>query len=356
MNDEIRQRFFDPELEGPFPSAWEDQQRAKLTPDTPQSASAAYRLGFADNDLLLRDELRPTRLQLEFLKPELLQQDRGIRATIAVFGSARIPAPAEDTCPTGNPARPADESPDDPASTRDRQIARSLQAKAHYYDEARRLARLISAAFGPPSCPSEAAVAAAAARSHQAPPAPAHPPVGSPRRAEPPCGTAPGLWTDSHCQPVRPHAIIITGGGPGIMEAANRGAHDAGTDSIGLNIVLPFEQGPNPYITPELCFNFHYFALRKMHFLMRAVALAVFPGGFGTLDELFDVLTLIQTGKITPIPVLLFGKSFWNRVIDFDALVDEGMVSPEDLDLFTFVETADEAWKRLQPVLQAVMG
>jgi uncharacterized protein (TIGR00730 family) len=147
--------------------------------------------------------------------------------------------------------------------------------------------------------------------------------------------------------------VVVTGGGPGVMEAANRGAHDVGVDSIGLNIVLPFEQAPNAYITPHLCFNFHYFAIRKMHFLLRAVALVVFPGGYGTLDELFEVLTLIQTRKIKPIPVLLFGREYWERVIDFSALVDEGMIAPADLDIFCFVETADDAWQRLEPVLTA---
>ena len=149
--------------------------------------------------------------------------------------------------------------------------------------------------------------------------------------------------------------VVVTGGGPGVMEAANRGAHDVGRDSIGLNIVLPFEQRPNPYITPHLCFNFHYFALRKMHFLMRAVALVVFPGGYGTMDELFEVLTLIQTRKIKPIPVLLFGKEYWQRVIDFAALVDEGVISPKDLDYFSYVETADEAWRELLPVLTSLL-
>ncbi len=145
--------------------------------------------------------------------------------------------------------------------------------------------------------------------------------------------------------------VVVTGGGPGIMEAANRGAHDVDADTIGLNIVLPFEQRPNPYITPHLCFNFHYFALRKMHFLLRAVALVVFPGGFGTLDELFEVLTLIQTGKIKPIPVLLFGREYWERIIDFQALVDEGAIAPRDLGIFQYVETADEAWEILRPFL-----
>jgi hypothetical protein len=140
---------------------------------------------------------------------------------------------------------------------------------------------------------------------------------------------------------------VVTGGGPGIMEAGNRGAHDVGGRSIGLNIVLPHEQAPNPYITPELCFQFHYFALRKMHFVMRSIALVCFPGGFGTLDELFETMTLVQTGKSRPRPILLFGRAFWEKLIDFQHLVDCGMISPEDLGLFHYVETAEEAWQRL---------
>jgi hypothetical protein len=359
MLDETHERSFDPELDGPFPSAWEDERRARLSADSAQTRAPAYRLGFADNDLLLRDELRSVRLQLEFLKPELLQQDRGIRATIAFFGSARIPAPGEEPLrelvPPLTPeveARseaPAAASPLDEATAG--RITESLRAKSRYYTEARHLAHLISSAFGRPADDSLSSEADGEAREDL----PACP-VGTPRRAQPPCGLTPGIWTDSHCQPVKPHAVVITGGGPGIMEAANRGAHEANTDSIGLNIVLPFEQAPNQYITPELCFNFHYFAIRKMHFLMRAVALVVFPGGFGTLDELFDVLTLIQTHKIRPIPVLMFGRSFWKRIVDFDALVEEGMISPRDVELFTYVETAEEAWAQLEPLLRRVVG
>jgi hypothetical protein len=141
--------------------------------------------------------------------------------------------------------------------------------------------------------------------------------------------------------------VIVTGGGPGIMEAANHGAHDVGAESIGLNIVLPTEQAPNPYITPELCFQFHYFALRKMHFMMRALALVCFPGGFGTLDELFDALNLIQTGKARPMPLLLFDEAYWRRIINFEAMVEEGTIAPGDLDLFAYVETAEEAWQRI---------
>jgi uncharacterized protein (TIGR00730 family) len=148
--------------------------------------------------------------------------------------------------------------------------------------------------------------------------------------------------------------VVVTGGGPGVMEAANRGAHDIGAENIGLNIVLPFEQAPNPYITPHLCFNFHYFAVRKMHFLLRAIALVVFPGGYGTMDELFEVLTLIQTRKIKPIPVLLFGREYWDRVIDFQGMVDEGVIAPADIKIFRYVETAEEAWEILKPVIAAL--
>ena len=185
--------------------------------------------------------------------------------------------------------------------------------KARYYDEARRLAQMICTARGELS-PDDACIL-----QHEA---------GS--------------------------VVVVTGGGPGVMEAANRGAHDIGADNIGLNIVLPFEQAPNAYITPHLCFNFHYFAIRKMHFLLRAIALVVFPGGYGTLDELFEVLTLIQTRKIKPIPVLLFGREYWERIIDFPAMVEEGVIAPADLEIFHYVETAEEAWRILKPITEAV--
>ncbi|MGB7411817.1 MAG: LOG family protein [Sphingopyxis granuli] len=266
-----------------FHKAKDDAQFAQQATTTPQTASAAYRLAFQDTDFLLREDLRPVRFQLELLKPELLLDEAAIESTLVIYGSARIPEPGQaDALET--------------AATDDvqRNIARRLKAKAKYYDEARQLARLAS---------------------------------------QTPCD-------DRGCR----HFVVCSGGGPSIMEAANRGAADEGRESIGLNIVLPHEQAPNRYVTPSLSFQFHYFALRKMHFLLRARAVAVFPGGFGTFDEMFELLTLIQTGKIKPIPVLLFGKSFWNRVIDFEALVEEGVISARDLDLFAFVETADEAW------------
>jgi uncharacterized protein (TIGR00730 family) len=300
------------ELATPFPSAEEDHLHAHLDPETPQTSSPSYRLGYADPPFLMRDELRATRLQLEFLKPEILQRDRGITATVVVFGSARIPSPEDAAGLVEEADRAAAENPDDPRAAQKARATRALAAKSRFYDEARRLAQMISGSLDvhadPDSC------------------RPAHGPY---------------------------RTVVVTGGGPGIMEAANRGASDVCAETVGLNIVLPFEQRPNAYITPYLCFNFHYFALRKMHFMMRAVALVVFPGGFGTFDELFEVLTLIQTRKIKPIPVLLFGREYWKRVVDFDALVEEGVVNPDDLKIFSFVETAEEAWQLLEPMLVA---
>ncbi|MBC7952636.1 MAG: LOG family protein [Rhodospirillaceae bacterium] len=279
---------------GPFPSAREDAATAqKVMEETPQTASPAFRLAFEDDDFLLRPDLRPVRLQLELLKPELLQQEQGIRSTIAMFGSARIPDPETAALHLEEAEAAARAAPRDKVAARKLSVARRMLANSRYYEEARRLAGIVS-------------------------------------------NTCVG---EHVCD-----FVVKTGGGPGIMEAANRGAFEVGGKSIGLNIVLPMEQSPNRYVTPELCFRFHYFAIRKMHFLIRVKALVVFPGGFGTLDELFEALTLIQTGKIEPIPVLLFGREYWERVINVDAMVMEGMVSPEDKDLMTFVETAEEAW------------
>ena len=266
-----------------FRPARQEARDAKVTVDTPQTQSASYRLAFQDTEFLLREDLRPVRFQLELMKPEVLLDEANIVSTFVFYGSARIPSPEK-----------AQALIDAARSDRDRRIANNLAAKAKYYDEARKLARLAAA------CPTDSA----------------------------------------GCH----HFVVCSGGGPSIMEAANRGAHDVGARSIGLNIVLPHEQAPNEYVTPELSFQFHYFALRKMHFLIRARALAVFPGGFGTFDEMFELLTLVQTGKIKPIPILLFGRDFWNRVVDFEALVEEGVIAPSDLNLITWVETAEEAW------------
>jgi uncharacterized protein (TIGR00730 family) len=262
MNDDGRSH--------PFRDSTQDIAAADRIPETAQTRAPAYRLAFADADFMTREELRPVRLQLELLKPQMVMDERGITSTIVLFGGARIPAP--DRAETAKTPMLADLS--------------------RYYEEARRLAFSM---------------------------------------------------TERSMQHYGREYVVVTGGGPGVMEAGNRGAHEAGGQSIGMNIVLPHEQAPNRYVTPDLCFNFHYFAIRKMHFLMRARAICVFPGGFGTLDELFESLTLIQTGRMRPVPLLLFGRAFWEQVVNWQALSDAGTISPEDLALFRFVETAEEA-------------
>ena len=266
-----------------FPPARDDAAVAEHSTAAPQTRSTAYKLAFQDLDFLLREDLRPVRFQLELLKPELFLDEAGIASTFVFYGSARIPEPEN-----------ADALIAAASTDKQRKVAERLKANSRYYDEARQLARLAS-------------------RVH---------PDEEGRR----------------------HFVVCSGGGPSIMEAANRGAVDVGAESVGLNIVLPHEQMPNPYVTPSLSFQFHYFALRKMHFLLRARAVAVFPGGFGTFDESFELLTLIQTKKVKPLPILFFGREFWERVINFEALVEEGVIAPDDLNLFRFVETAEEAW------------
>ena len=300
---------------GTFASAQEDRHHAGLDPETPQTLSPAYKLGYADLDFMMRDELRPARLQLEYLKPEIMQRDRGIASTVVIFGSARIPDPEKAGALLEQAERAVKADPGDLDAARRAKTARALADKARFYEEARKLGQLVSTPYdeNAPSCT-----------------------VGQ----------------NHH----RHRVVVVTGGGPGIMEAANRGASEVGAETVGLNIVLPFEQAPNAYVTPHLCFNFHYFALRKMHFMMRAKALVVFPGGFGTLDELFEVLCLIQTRKIQPIPVLLFGRKYWERIIDFQALVEEGVVEPHDLGIFSYVESAEEAWELLKPTLNGNSG
>lgn len=273
-----------------FPRARQDAESAKTGISTPQTENPAYRLAFQDMDFLLREDLRPVRFQLELLKPELLLEEAHIGSTFVVYGSARIPEPAKAQALL------------DAADAEHRPIAERLVAKSKYYDMARELARLAS---------------------------------NFPRDEQ-----------------GKRHFVVCSGGGPSIMEAANRGAADVHAESIGLNIVLPHEQAPNPYVTPSLSMQFHYFALRKMHFLLRARALAAFPGGFGTFDELFELLTLIQTGKVKPMPVLLFGREFWERVINFNALVEEGVISERDLGIFTYVESAAEGWAVVQRFYQ----
>jgi uncharacterized protein (TIGR00730 family) len=280
-----------PRKKNPFRSAQESAESARHRIDLPQCRSASYRLAYQDPEFLLRDALRPVRLQLELLKPELILQEQHIESTVVVFGSARITDPETAEARFASARKAYDQSNDDPLLAQKVARARRVLENSQYYQEARKLGHLISSNTG------------------------------------------------------KDKMVVMTGGGPGIMEAANRGAHEAGMPSIGMNIVLPHEQMPNPYITPDLNFQFHYFAIRKMHLLMRAKGLVVFPGGFGTLDELFETLTLIQTGKVKPIPVLLFGKTFWDRVINFNVLVEEGTISAKDLELFVYVETAEEAWE-----------
>jgi uncharacterized protein (TIGR00730 family) len=242
------------------------------------------RLAFADPEFLLRRETRGLRMQMEMLKPDLAQIARGIEHTVVVFGSARFRS-EEESHRALIVARAAGDV---------QQIAKAevLLRNARYYEQSRALAHTITK-FS------------------------AHQPNSN---------------------------FICTGGGPGIMEAANRGAQEAGGISVGLNIALPHEQNPNPHITPDLSFKFHYFALRKMHFMMRAKALVAFPGGFGTLDELFETLTLVQCKKTKPVPIVLFGSDYWKRLLHLDVLVDEGVITEEDLGLFTYVDSVDDAW------------
>jgi uncharacterized protein (TIGR00730 family) len=250
----------------------------------------AYRLAFSDPEFLLRRETRGIRIQLEMLKPDLDQSEQGIESTVVVFGSARFPAP-EDAAKSLASAQASG----DPAAI---SLAQRHVRNAHHYDQARLFARLV-ATYSQHKTPAE-------------------------------------------------RLFIATGGGPGIMEAANRGAHEMGALTVGLNIALPHEQTANPYVTPSLSFKFHYFALRKMHFMMRAKALVAFPGGFGTLDELFEVITLVQTRKAKPVPIVLFGTDYWKRLLNFDVLVEEGAISPQDLDLVTYVDDPQDAWDTIR--------
>ena len=267
----------------PFPKAREDAKFAARTLPTPQTDHAAYRLAFQDTEFLLREDLRPVRFQLELMKPEVLLDEAQIASMFVIYGSARIPSPEAAPALLAAAKTPAEQ-----------RVAERLAANAHYYAEAYKLAQLASAV---------------------------------PRD-----------------EAGKRHFVVCSGGGPSIMEAANRGAYEAGAESVGLNIVLPHEQAPNRYVTPGLSFQFHYFALRKMHFLLRARGVAVFPGGFGTLDEMFELLTLVQTGKAKPVPVVLFGSDFWKRAINFDVLLEEGTISPENLELFHYTDDPQDAW------------
>ncbi len=257
-------------------------------------ASPSYRDANEDVAFLHQDETRGVRLQLDYLKAESLLAAHGIRHTIVVSGSTRIPDPATAQRNVELLRRALDEAPEDPARRRQLEVAERVLAKSDYYEVAREFGRLV--------------------------------------------GGAPAQPTDGRI-------VVMTGGGPGIMEAANRGAHEMGSESVGLNIRLPHEQYPNAYVTPDLCFRFHYFALRKLHFVKRARALVAFPGGYGTFDELFETLTLVQTRTIDPIPVVLVGEAYWRRAFDVDFLVEEGVIDEEDRELFWFAETAQEIWE-----------
>ena len=262
------------------------------TTKTPEE-SPSYIPAHRDTEFLQREELRSIRVGLELLKPELIQREQGINSTIVVFGSARLLEETAAKQALHMAEIEAAQSPQDPTRRQRVAIAQRQLALSKYYDMAREFGRLVSS-----TC-----------------------------------------QIDGHCD-----YVIVTGGGPGIMEAANRGAADVNTKSIGLNVTLPHEQSPNPYITPELCFQFRYFAIRKMHFLIRAKALVAFPGGFGTLDELFETLTLLQTGKIENLMVVLVGRDFWERLINWQWLVENGLIAQHDLQLFQYAETAQEAW------------
>ena len=296
-------------------NAWAELQ-AHARDEAPLDADA-YRLAFADPEFLLRRETRGIRFQLEMLKPDLGQTEQGIESTVVVFGSARFPAPEAASASLGAAqanlvkikALHGDGEADSAANASalgDAQdallIAERHTRNAYFYDQARLFARLVAA--------------------------------------------------HSNALPLADKLFICTGGGPGIMEAANRGAHELGAPTVGLNIVLPHEQSGNQYITPSLNFKFHYFALRKMHFMMRAKALVAFPGGFGTLDELFEVITLIQTGKAKPLPIVLFGSDYWKRLINFDLLIEEGTISPQDLKLFHYVDEPQQAWDIIKTFYQ----
>ncbi len=265
--------------------------------------SSSYRLAFEDMDYLMSDDLLPTRLQLELLKPERSLRENNINSTIVVFGSARILPPDVAQKQYQKLKEETQAQPNDKELSREFSQAKLKLKQSHYYTEAQDFSRIVSQRFQ---------------------------------------------------QENRKNFVIVTGGGPGIMEAANRGAYDANARSIGFNITLPSEQAPNPFISPELCFQFHYFALRKMHFLLRAKALVAFPGGFGTLDELFEMLTLIQTKKVKRIPVVLVGRDFWNQAINFEFLVEQGVIEDTDIELFSIVDKAEEAVTVLQDFYKGV--
>jgi len=277
------------------------EERASLEQKILESDS--YRLAFEDIDYLMSDDLLPTRLQLELLKPERVLRENNIHSTIVVFGSARILPPEIAQEQYQKLKEHVRAEPNDKKLSRELSHAKLKLKQSHYYLEAQRFSKIVSQRFQ---------------------------------------------------QENRKDFVVVTGGGPGIMEAANRGAYDADARSIGFNITLPSEQAPNPFISPELCFQFRYFALRKMHFLLRAKALVAFPGGFGTFDELFEMLTLVQTGKVESIPIVLVGRDFWKQAVNFKFLVRQGMIADTDIELFSIVDTAEEAVTVLQDFYKGV--
>lgn len=280
---------------------WQEPKPVREDPEGPNKLDAilespSFRPAIEDVNFLHSEDARGVRLQLDYLKPERLLRENGIQNTIVVFGGTRIIEPAGAARKVEELRVALSAQPDDADLQCRLLVAERILAKSHYYEVAREFGKLVANAGGGPA---------------------------------------------------DPRLVVLTGGGPGIMEAANRGANEAGAKTVGLNISLPHEQYPNPYVTPELCFQFHYFALRKMHFMMRAKALVAFPGGLGTLDEIFETLTLIQARKIKPLPVVLVGEEYWRNAVNFDFLVEEGSIDTEDRELFWFAETAEMIWDGL---------
>jgi uncharacterized protein (TIGR00730 family) len=284
------------------PLPWQAPKPADDDPGAPARVAAimadpSYLPGDADPAFLQRADMRGERLQIDYAKAETLLEAAGIEHTIVVFGSTRITEPARATLGLAAARKAAAAAPGEAALARRAAVAARIEAKSRYYDMARELGVLVAR-----------------------------------------CNRDPQRCT----------TVVMTGGGPGIMEATNRGAFDAGMPSVGLNIDLPHEQYPNPYVTPGLCFRFHYFAMRKLHFMQRARALVAFPGGFGTLDELFETLTLVQTRKMPPVPIVLVGREWWQQVLNLQFLLDEGVIDEEDAELITVADSAGEAWEAIR--------
>lgn len=275
-----------------------DAHQGGLPPEVEENRQAimesqAYILPEADTEWLKESEMRPVRMQLELQKTEILLQRENIESTVVVFGGTQIVPKEEAEERLAKAQAELDANPNDHQAQRGVVRAEARMKKVRFYEECRAFAKLVSSR----------------------------------------------CQIDGKCE-----YVVTTGGGPGIMEAGNRGAFEIGAKSIGLNIELPHEQEPNPYITPELCFEFHYFAMRKFHFILRAAALVVFPGGYGTLDELFNCLCLRQTGRMQAIPIILYGKEYWDSVLNFQSLADEGVIADEHLDLISYADTPEEAW------------